>query len=207
MPRSSGKARLAAAVVIGTLLVAGLDWAPTSLTLLAGALLLILTRVIPTDAAYQAIEWRAIFLVAGMLPVSAALTGSGAAAFLAEFLVSGLGRAGPLGPLILACAAFALAALLAQAMNGTAVAAVVAPVAILAARHVGAEPRSVAMAVVLGASMAFGTPLGHPVNLLVMGQGGYRFRDFLVVGVPLVLLLFGVTASLLPVFWPLTPVP
>jgi len=203
-PRSPEKGRLAVAIVLLTLLAAALEWPPTSLAMLAGALALILVRVIPADAAYQAIEWRTIFLVAGMLPVSVAMARSGAADFLADALLRGLGGA---GPLVLVCGVFGLAALLAQAMSGTAVAAVVAPVAILAAQRLGADPRAVAMAVVLGASMAFPTPLGHPVNLLVMGPGGYRFRDFLVVGIPLALLLFGVTAALLPVFWPLTPVP
>jgi di/tricarboxylate transporter len=92
-------------------------------------------------------------------------------------------------------------------MSGVAVAAVVAPVAILAADSLGVEPRAVGIAVVLGCSMTFATPLGHPVNLLVMGPGGYRFRDFLKVGTPLILLLFGVAMALLPVLWPLTAAP
>jgi len=78
------------------------------------------------------------------------------------------------------------------------------PIAIEAARLTGADPRSLAMGVALATSMAFVTPLGHPVNILVMGQGGYRFRDYVRVGLPLTVLLLLVTALVLPRFWPLT---
>jgi len=199
-----GRGRVAVAIFCLALLLSGLGWLPTSLALLAGALAMVLVRVLPSDGAYSAVEWRTIVLVAGMLPVSTAMAKSGAADLLARALVAGLGAAGPLA---LVCGFFAVAAALAQAMSGTAVAAIVAPIAILAAQRLGVEPRAVAMAVVLGSSMTFPTPLGHPVNLLVMGPGGYRFRDFLVVGLPLALLLFALTAVLLPVFWPLTAGP
>ncbi len=200
-PQAPGRGVAAVAILCLAVLLAGLGWLPTSLALLAGALAMVLGRVLPPDRAYGAVEWRTIVLVAGMLPVSTALAKTGAAGLLAQAVVAGVGAAGPLA---LACGFFALAAALAQAMSGTAVAAIVAPIAILAAQGGGADPRAVAMAVVLGGSMAFPTPLGHPVNLLVMGPGGYRFRDFLVVGLPLALLLFALVALLLPLFWPLT---
>jgi di/tricarboxylate transporter len=203
-PRRSAKAGLALGIMVATLACLLFGWPPAALVLLVGALVMIFTRVIPADLAYQAIEWRVIFLMAGMLPVSTAMVESGAAALLAEGLTRSMGSAGPLA---LAGASFGLSALLAQSMSGVAVAAVVAPVAILAAGNLGMDPRAVGMAVVLGSSMAFATPLGHPVNLLVMGPGGYRFRDFLKVGTPLIFLLFGVVLALLPVLWPLTAAP
>ncbi len=88
-------------------------------------------------------------------------------------------------------------------MNGAAVATVVAPIAIRAAQQTGLDPRALAMGVALASSMAFLTPLGHPVNVLVMGPGGYRFRDYLRVGWPLTLVLLAVIMLLLPIFWPL----
>ena len=91
-----------------------------------------------------------------------------------------------------------LAALLTQAMNGAAVAAIVAPVAIQTAQQVGADPRAMAMGVALATSLAFLTPLGHPVNILVMGPGGYTFRDYLRVGLPLFLLTGGLIVALVP---------
>ncbi|MDW7709417.1 MAG: SLC13 family permease [Deferrisomatales bacterium] len=203
-PRRPEKAPLALLIMGATLLCLLLGWPSPALAVLAGALCMILARVLPADLAYQAIEWRVIFLMAGMLPISTAMVESGAAQLLAEGIVRGLGGAGPLA---VAMGAFGLSALLVQTMSGVAVAAVVAPVAILAADTLGLDPRAMGMAVVLGSSMAFVTPLGHPVNLLVMGPGGYRFRDFLKVGLPLTLLLFAVVAALLPVVWPLRGAP
>jgi len=153
------------------------------------------------DQAYAAIEWRSVFLVAGMLPLGLAMTQSGAAAALADRLLTVLGPAGPLAVL---AGLFVLTTLLAQTMHGAAVATVVAPIAIRAAQQIGADPRSLAMGVALATSIAFLTPLGHPVNVLVMGPGGYRFRDYFKVGLPLTLLLLAVIIGLLPVFWPLT---
>jgi di/tricarboxylate transporter len=98
-----------------------------------------------------------------------------------------------------------LAILLTQAMNGAAVATVIAPIAIQTAQRTGADPRAMAMGVALATSIAFLTPLGHPVNILVMGPGGYRFRDYFKVGLPLTLLLFALIVVLLPVIWRLTP--
>jgi di/tricarboxylate transporter len=90
-------------------------------------------------------------------------------------------------------------------MNGTAVATVVVPITIQAADQIGADPRALAMGVALATSMAFLTPLGHPVNILVMSPGSYRFRDYFNVGWPLTLLLFAVVMLLLPIYWPLVP--
>ena len=169
--------------------------------MLGGALLMVLAGVLTMDQAYAAIEWRSVFLVAGMLPLGLAMTKSGAAALLADVL---LRAAGPAGPLALLAGLFVFTTLLAQTMHGAAVATVMR-----AHRHPGgpSDRRStraaLAMGVALATSMAFLTPLGHPVNVLVMGPGGYRFRDYLKVGWPLTMLIFGIVMLLLPVFWPL----
>jgi di/tricarboxylate transporter len=129
-----------------------------------------------------------------------AMSKTGAATFLGDHLLALIGS---LGPLAVLAGLSALTILLTQAINGAAVATIIAPIAILTAFRIGVEPRSLAMGIALSASMAFITPLGHPVNMLVMGLGGYRFRDYIKIGLPLTLLLFGVTMLLLPVFWPL----
>jgi di/tricarboxylate transporter len=169
--------------------------------MLGAALLMVLVGILTMDQAYGAIEWRSVFLVAGMLPLGLAMTKSGAAGLMADKLIAVLGPAGPLALLAGLCL---LTALLTQAMNGAAVATVVAPIAIHAAQQTGLDPRALAMGVALASSMAFLTPLGHPVNVLVMGPGGYRFRDYLKVGWPLLLLLFCVVMISLPIIWPLT---
>ncbi len=177
-------------------------WSRQRSSWLGGALAMMLAGVLTMDQAYLAIEWGSVFLVAGMLPMGIAMTKTGAAALLANGLITLLG---PAGPLALLAGLFVLTTLLTQAMHSAAVAAVVAPIAIRAAQRIGADPRALAMGVALATSMAFLTPLGHPVNMLVMGPGGYRFRDYVKVGLPLTLLLFVVVMLMLPVFWPLTP--
>ncbi len=87
-------------------------------------------------------------------------------------------------------------------MKGAAVSAVIVPIAIQAAQQFGIDPRPLAMGVALATSMAFVTPLGHPVNILMMGPGGYRFKDFFKVGLPLTVLLFILVMLILPIFWP-----
>jgi di/tricarboxylate transporter len=163
---------------------------------------MVLCRVLSLDQAYQTIDWKSIFLVAGMLPLGIAMTKTGAAALLTDGLVRSLG---PLGPRVLLAGLVVATVLLAQAVHSAAVAAVVAPIAIEAGQRIGADPRAFAMGVALASSMAFLTPLGHPVNVLVMGPGGYRFKDYLRVGLPLTVLLIVLIVGLLPVVWPLRP--
>ena len=200
-PRSRQKSWLALAIVSGTILLAAFNPLLVGEIMLGGALLAVLVRVLTMDQAYAAIEWRTVFLVAGMLSLGLAMSQSGAAALIANGLV---GVFLPMGPLVLLAGLFLTTTLMTQIMPGAAVAAILAPIAIQTAQQAGLNPRSLAMAVALATSMAFITPLGHPVNVLVLGLGGYSFRDFLRVGLPLTVLLFGVVMILLPIFWPLT---
>jgi di/tricarboxylate transporter len=196
------RGRLSLLIVGVTLLSAAFNPTVIAEIMLGGALAMILTSLLTMDQAYQAIEWKSVFLIAGMLPMGIALTKTGAASLLADGLVTFLGTA---GPLVLLAGLFILTTLLTQSMNGTAVATVVAPITIQAANQIGADPRALAMGVALATSMAFLTPLGHPVNILVMSPGSYRFRDYFNVGWPLTLLLFAVVILLLPIYWPLVP--
>lgn len=168
--------------------------------LLLGGLSMIAFRILPMDRAHRAIDWRAIFLIAGMLPLGSALNETGAAAHLADALVGALGS---WGPFALAGALFLLSAALTQVIVGPAVATIMGPVAIHAAQQAGANPRAMAMAVALACSMAFLTPLGHPVNLLVMGPGGYRFADYRRAGWPLAVVIAVVVMIVLPLVFPL----
>jgi di/tricarboxylate transporter len=168
--------------------------------MMLGALVMIALGCLTVDEAYRGVEWRAIFLIAGMLPVGTALMESGAAAWLSDLLIATLAD---WGPLALAGGLLFLAILLAQVMSGQVAAVVLTPIAVAAARQVGANPRAMAMAVALGCGMVFVTPMSHPVNVFVMGPGGYRFRDFVRVGLPLTVLVFVVVLVVLPIFWPL----
>jgi di/tricarboxylate transporter len=135
-----------------------------------------------------------------MLPLGLAMTKTGATTLFANALTSSLQ---PFGPLALLLGLLILTVLLSQAMKGAAVSAVIAPIAIQAAQQFGVDPRAMAMGVALATSMAFVTPLGHPVNILMMGPGGYSFKDFFKVGAPLTAMLFVAVLVILPVFWPL----
>jgi di/tricarboxylate transporter len=196
----SAKSWLALAIFGLTVLVAALGWFSVGEVMLAGALLLVIANVLTMEQVYRVIDWKIVFLVAGMLPLGLAMTKTGATELFANAL-TGLAR--PFGPLALLLALLTLTVLLSQAMKGAAVSAVIAPIAIQAAHQFGIDPRAMAMGVALATSLAFITPLGHPVNILIMGPGGYRFSDFFKVGLPLTVILFVVILLILPVFWPL----
>ena len=194
------KGRAALMIVIATLILAIAFPDLTGVIMLGGALAMMLTGILKMEQAYSAIEWRSVFLVAGILPLGVALSKTNAAGLMANEIVSFLGA---LGALALLAGLFILTTLLTQAMNGAAVAAIIGPVAIHAANNMGANPRALTMGVALATSMAFMTPLGHPVNVLVMSPGSYNFRDFFKIGFPLTIILFALVMLILPVFWSL----
>jgi di/tricarboxylate transporter len=135
-----------------------------------------------------------------MLPLGLALYETGAGAYLGQTLIEMLGGRGPLAVL---AGIYLLAMLLTQFVSGQATAVITTPVALGAAAQLGANPYAFAMATALACSTAFMTPIAHPVNLLVMGPGGYSPRDFLRLGLPLSLICLAVLLLVLPVFWPL----
>ncbi|HLA87005.1 MAG TPA: SLC13 family permease [Anaerolineales bacterium] len=168
--------------------------------MLSGAVAMVLIRTMNMDQAYRAIDWRSLFLVAGMLPVGVALNKTGASTMFANVILSSLGGA---GHLVLLAGFVLLTVALTQIINGAAAVTVIAPIAIVTAQKVGMEPRSVAMAVAIASSMAFMSPLGHAVNVMVMGAGGYTFRDYARVGIPLTILLVIILLIILPFVMPI----
>jgi len=194
------KGRAALMIFIATIVLAVLLPNLTGAIMLGGALAMMLTRILTTEQAYSSIGWNSVFLVAGMLPMGIALTKTNAAGMMANAVVALLGG---YGALALLAGLFIVTALMTQAVNGAVVAAVVAPVAIRVAQQANINPRSLAMGVALATSMAFITPLGHPVNVLVMSPGGYNFRDYMKIGLPLTIILFVMVMIFLPLFWTL----
>jgi di/tricarboxylate transporter len=193
------KARLATAICLVTLVVAIAGWLPIALVSIAGAVALILTGCLSMDEAYQSIDWRAIFLIAGMWPLSTAIQSSG----LSHTIVSGLlSLSNNASPLILVTLLLLVTMILTNIMAGQAAAPIVlAPIGLAIAKATGTDPRMMLMAIALGCSLAFPTPIGHPVNVLVMGSGGYTFRDFFRVGWLLTLLLIPAILLGLHFFW------
>ena len=198
--RVTGKGWLALAILLVALVLAIPNPDGTSLVMLGGALAMVLTRVLSMDQAYRAVEWRTIFLVAGVLPLGVAMSKTGAAALVGAQVLEWVQ---PFGALGLLAGLFLVGTLLTQVMHGAAVAAILAPIAVDVGLQTGLDPRALAMGVALATSMAFITPLGHPVNILIMTPGGYRFKDFMRVGLPLAVIIFLLVMLLLPIFWPL----
>ncbi len=175
------------------------DWVPIAISAVAGVVLMVLTRCLTMEEAYRSIEWKAVFLIAGMLPLGIAMEQTGAANFLAEGMV---GLVGPSGPLAVLAGLFILAALASQVMPNPAVAVLLAPIALNTANDLGISPYPLMMAVAVSASAAFLSPVGHSANVLVMGPGGYRFSDYTKVGIPLTLVVLLIVVLVVPFFWP-----
>ncbi len=201
MPRFK-KAPLAALVMGMVLLPVVLGWLPISIAAVVGATLMVLTGCLTMEEAYRFIEWRAVFLIAGMLPLGIAMERTGTARFLAEGMVALVGE---LGPLAVMAGLYILATLATQVMPNPAVAVLLAPIALNTAGNLGISPYALMMTVALAASASFLSPVAHPANVLIMGPGGYRFSDYIKVGLPLTLVVLVVVLLALPVFWPLYP--
>jgi di/tricarboxylate transporter len=194
------KAPIAVAImglVLGLVLVGGYH---ISTAMVIGSVLMVLTGCLTMDEAYQSIEWRTVFLVAGMLPLGTAMETTGAARFLADHL---LGAVGGMGPLAVLAGIYVLVALITQPMSNAAAVVLVTPIAIDTALSIGADPKPFVLATVLGAATSFLTPVGHKANVLVFGPGGYRFFDYTRVGVFLTVALLAVAMIFVPMLWPL----
>ena len=168
--------------------------------MLTGSVMMVLIGTMNMDQAYRSIDWRSLFLVAGMLPLGVALNKTGASTLFANAILAALGNA---NHLVLLASFVLLTVVLTQIINGAAAVTVIAPIAIATSLQVGMEPRSVAMAVALASSMAFMSPLGHSVNVMVMGAGGYTFKDYARVGIPLTILLVIILLFVLPILMPI----
>jgi len=197
------KAPIAVILMVAVVLVTILGWLTLPIAAIIGATLMVLTGCLTMDEAYHYIEWKAVFLIAGMLPLGIALETTGAAAFLAQTMLDAIGG---YGPTVVLAGLFALTALLAQFMPNPVIAVLIAPIALNAAAGFGITPYAFVMAVALAASASFLTPIAHPANILVMGPGGYRFSDYVKAGLPLLLLLMAITVVILPIIWPFTPI-
>ncbi|MFH1907438.1 MAG: SLC13 family permease [Chloroflexota bacterium] len=194
------KAPLAVLILVGVLLVVSLRILHVSTAMLIGAMLMILTGVLNMDEAYQSIEWKSVFLIAGMLPMGIAMQNSGTALYLAQQIVELVGNWGSVAVLM---GIFLMTALITEVMSNTAATVLVVPIAIDAARSIGANPQTFVMAVVIAAATSFLMPIGHQANVLVFGPGGYKFGDYAKVGLWLNIIIFIVVAIFLPLIWPL----
>ena len=169
----------------------------------AGALALILTRVISEKDALQSIDLKTIFLFGGTLSLAAALEKTGAGALIAGKVIGMLGK-NP-SPYLLTFVLFMLCCIMTNFMSNTATTALMAPIGVSIAQGLGADPSAVLMACVIGGSCAYATPIGMPANTMVVTAGGYTFKDYVKAGVPLIVVATIVSMILLPILYPFFP--
>lgn len=193
------KAPLALAILAGMLLLMITNSVPVAAAAMVAALAMILSGCVTIDEAYEAVDWKSIVLIAGMLPMSIALEKVGLVGLVAEGLVALVGN---LGPLAVLAGLFLLTSAFSQVLSNTATTVLVAPIALAAARQLDVQPYAFLMAVAIAASMAFASPVASPVNTLIMGAGNYQFRDYLKVGAPLILITLILGLLFLPILWP-----
>lgn len=168
-----------------------------------GALLLILTGVISEKEALKSIDLKTIFLFGGTLSLAAALEKTGAGAMIADKVIGALG-ASP-SPYMLTLVVFLLCCIMTNFMSNTATTALMVPICLSIAQGMGADPRAVLMACVIGGSCAYATPIGMPANTMVVGIGGYRFMDYVKAGLPLIFIATIVSMIILPAAFPFFP--
>ena len=202
VPRRPRK-RYAGLIMIGVIAAVLTGWLPISIAALIGATLMVVVRCLSMEDAYRAIDWRAVFLIAGMLPLGTALANTGAARLLAATTVDLLGV---LGPWYVIGGLYLVTALATMIVPTAALVVLMSPVVLSASASLGIAPTTAMMAMAMAASASFTSPISHPANILIMGPGNYRFADYIRAGVPLTLLVFIVVMLMLPIFWPLQPV-
>lgn len=168
-----------------------------------GAIILILTGVISEKEALRSIDLKTVFLFGGSLALAKALETSGAGALIADAIIKLLGS-NP-SPFVMLLVIFIVTCALTNFMSNTATTALMVPISVSLAQGLGADPRSVIVATVIAGSCAYATPIGMPANTMVVGIGGYKFRDYVKAGLPLILCSFVICMVLLPILFPFYP--
>ena len=195
-PIRQQKVGLAVAIIAASLALGISGFVPISIALLTGAAALVLTKCLTMEEGYRGIDWRAVVMIGAMLPIGLALTRSGAADLIGGWLAS---TVAPFGEWALLAAMVLFTVALAQMIpGGAAVPLVIVPLAVAAASRVGADPRAFAMAVALASSATMSSPFAHSVNVMIMGVGGYTFRDYVRAELPLVVLVTTLILVLVP---------
>lgn len=195
-----GKAPIAAAIMLLMLLLMTLELIDPVITVLVAAFLMVVTGCVRSIGdGYQKINWESVILIAAMLPMATALENTGGVKYLSDSVIQLLGDYGPLAVLI---GFYLLTTTLSQFISNTATAVIFAPIAITTAMELGVSPYPFVITVAVAASMAFATPVASPTNALVMNAGGYRFKDYVKIGIPLQLFLAVILIIFIPIFYP-----
>ncbi len=193
------KLRVALVTLLLVILAVSFNILPIVIAACAGCAALVLTGCLRPREAYQAVDWSVIFMLAGALALGSALEKTGVTVALAD----GMARANLGNPHLVIGAFFVVAMVVSEFMSNSATVALLAPVAVSSAQQLGMNPMAVLAAITFGASAAFAMPIGYQTSLMIYGPGGYRFRDYVRMGIPLDCLLAAIAIWLIPKFWPL----
>lgn len=196
---SISRSATALLVMVAVVGVAAAGWLPIVASAILGCIALLMLRILKPEEAYGAIDWRVVLLLAGVLPLGIALQNSGAAEFIAGSAIATVGHLGPGATLAVV---YVLTALLTEVMSNNASAALVVPIAIATAESLGLDSKPFLVAVAFAASTSFATPIGYQTNTMVYAAGGYRFSDFMRVGMPLNVIFTVMAVLLIPRYFP-----
>ncbi|MFT6106859.1 MAG: di/tricarboxylate transporter [Rickettsiales bacterium] len=199
VPLKKKKAAIAIATIIGVVSLSAFGIMPIAGLAMIGTVVVILTGCVSAELAYKTIDWRILLLIFGMLGVGTAMQNTGAAMLLAGHVV---GWVDQLGPVFILAAVYLLTSILTEMMTNNAVAIILTPIVISLATTLGYEPRPFIVAIMLGASASFATPIGYQTNTFVYAAGGYKFNDFLKIGIPMNIIMLVVATAVIPIFWP-----
>lgn len=198
-PIRRSKAPIAFITIIGIMVLAAMNVLPIAGLAIIGATIVMITRCVDPDEAFDAIDWRILFLIFGMLGLSLGMEKTGAAELLVGAVVGITDNIGPVGLLF---AVYVLTSLLTEMISNNAVAVLIGPLVIALAEQLGLDPRPFIMAVMFAASASFATPIGYQTNTFVYGAGGYKFKDFLKIGIPLNVIFALLATAVIPLFFP-----
>lgn len=195
-----GKAPIAIVALVSVMGLAALGVLPISALALIAATSVVALGCLDHQEAYRAIRWDILMLIFGMLALGTAMEKTGAASLLVGHLA---GLTGGMGPLAVLAVLYLVTSFLTEIMSNNAAAILLTPIAIGLGSQLGIDPRPFVVAVMFAASASFATPIGYQTNTLVYSAGGYKFSDFLKIGVPLNLVMFAASMIVIPMFWPL----
>ncbi len=195
------RAPLMLGVLVAVVVLSAFEIAPIQNLALMGVAIVLVSRILDSDEAFSFVDARLMVLIFAMLAVGLALDHSGAVQLIVDRITPTLRT---LPPRVALIAVYLITMVLTELVTNNAVAVVMTPIAIGLGTALGIDPRALVVAVMFAASSSFATPIGYQTNTLVYGPGGYKFSDFLRIGIPMNLLLAAATCALIPVFWPLT---
>ncbi|MBN8712403.1 MAG: SLC13 family permease [Xanthomonadales bacterium] len=198
----SRKAWLAASIMAGVVIVSGLHWLPIPMAAICGAIIMALTGCFGRKDVYEAMDWKIIVLLGAILPLGIAIEKTGLSAVLVDEAMRLVGGHGPLAALLVV---YLLTALLTELMGHNPSVVLMVGIAVSIGHAMGVDPRPFVVAVAFAAATSFATPVGYPTNTMVYYAGGYRFTDFMKVGIPLIAIFCALSMWLIPIFWPFHP--